>query len=393
MNRLVKSWAGKTDEWLVEVLRRGGGEEVDAALSVLQSRHRQQLKRYIRRRLPADWVEDVLQEVWLAFYLQSQQTEIREVAAYLQAIARNKRADAVNKLVAEKSIENDEPLPDMLVVESVEETLRKEEEELPRDLALEFSQLLPFADSVLSDCQRVFWALRQLHDYPTRVVSRLLGKQVNNIDRQVSYARQRLTNYMRTEEFQTLLATQELPTSLHFDPLPEANVVVEMFSNQVTSQMTEDELRPLGLSPQEFQQHYTVTLIMPRWQGNIGQIQTNQPSLLLTRRVEWEEQRMLLQQLRRRPNLKDFLFPEACILNFKIKEDTIHLSPDVLVEVIPDLDKPKHSDRMYLSAHEPRLAIPVTWGFWDESLITPEVQQRWPFMEGGDWYDMRADCC
>ncbi|MCB0107398.1 MAG: hypothetical protein KDE53_15870, partial [Caldilineaceae bacterium] len=349
----------------------------------------------VRAKLPYDWVENTVQDIWVGFYrsVQAHNGEIQNVGGYLYGVTRNKIADAVRKLTRERAIEYDSATEDdtesdarLFGVEvAAEEAVYRLEEDIVAKIELEFTQLVPFVDAVLSDCQRVVWMLVRMLNVPRNVVNRLLGKSYSKASKEYRNAHNALLDYFQSREFQHVLEYGELPKSLQFEPQREASVVVNRFAHMTTPLLTEDELKPLGLSVKEFQQHYVASIITPRWFDSAEYMRINQPSLLLTRREQRPDLGIHLRRLYdQRQDTSDT--PLECIVNFTIEEGKILLEPASLVEMIPELDPVGWSDNMFVTDHEPRMTVPVIWGFWDESMVDEEELQaefeHWPFMRG-----------
>lgn len=381
MDAVRTDWSEKPDIWLTDALQSEQPDEVESALSAFQAKYRMQLERYVRRSLPFDWVEDVLQEIWVGFYRRARVERIENSAALLKRIAQHKRADAVRRLYAERAIESDQPAPEDAdddrfgVVASVEEILAHAEQRWVEEQQLDHLAQAPFLESMFSDCERVLWILRAFYDYPSRVISRLLGKQVNNVDSQYRYARKRLLHYFQSEEFALALAQPTLPGILAYALEKQASFVVDRFAQQVTPQFALDELKPLGLTPETFQEQYVISLMMPWWYEAQQTFKTNLPSLLLTRRTDWQRLQHGLKQLAKNPARTDLAFPEECLINVDVEEDAIRLSVQVLIEMVPS-----DENNTYVSMHRPRTILPVVLASWDPSLYTSEVHKRWPFL-------------
>lgn len=399
------NWEIKSDAWLLQALCSADVDDQNRSINQLQHRYGWQVTKRVHAKLPPEWVEEVMQEIWQGFYrsVRSNQGNISNVGSYLNRITQHRIADAVERLTRERSIEyGGGPSKDEIDIEELGETLSAEEDVMrDEELAvartqLEFVQLVPFVDAVLSDCQRVLWLLTRLLDYPQTVVSRLMGKNYGTIRSEYRHARNRVLRYFRSAEFGYLLQESQLPKSLRFEPQREASVVVERFAEMTTPYLTPDELKPLGLTPAEFEQEYVASLIMPRWFKTQSQMELNLPSLLLTRRTQWSDLGVHLQKLHQGMKNTDYT-PLECLIHFSIEDDNIILEPASLVEMLPELDPPGWTDNTFVTAHAPRMTVPVIWGFWDESMANEdEVKQEyvhWPFMKslGGDWVDLRGE--
>lgn len=380
-------WSDKNDKWLVEVLHGDDTQHVDTAMQVLQGRYRSRLVAFLRAKLPNHWIDDALHEIWISFYQQARTQEIRNVAAYLRGIAINIRAREVEKLTRERECEQDiDPTTDNDLTQrwassnSIEELLEEEEARVIEDHQLDLLKQLPFIDSQLSDCQRIYWVLRAIHQYPSKAVGRLLGRSANNIDVQTNKARATVKRYFQSDNFRFALLNEELPVVWEPRPRREGAVVVERFAESISPQFTPDELKPLGLSLAELQTHYMASLILPRW--HVGQeLNMGGISMLLTRRPDWADWQELCDRLAQGEEEVGEFVHEACFLNVEIEDSYVHLAIQPLVELVPENPKSLFSsDNTYLSIHASRLVIPVILGFFDRSLYTPELLERWPFV-------------
>ncbi len=373
-----------TDAKLIEILGQGETGDANEALLALQARYSSKIEAFVKSAVPEGWVEDVVQEVWLAFYLAAREGRIENPGAYLSGIARNIRADAADRVKREREIEED-----VEVVESIspsaEEELHRQQEWIRQHFQVEVATLAPFAARFLASCEIPIYTLNAVNQYSGRIVSKLLGKRRDNIYAQVRKARKRVYDYLSSPQFEMLYRTHELPDALQFERHPEAQVVIEFFSEPSTPKFSEDELKPLGLGPQELGEHYISMMLVPRWYEQ-QTLATNEPSLLLLRKSEWEKQRLLLQRLRSNQEDWQYFSPEIALINFKVDNDQIVLKPEGLFELGPD-SQPEYSDDMFLAVHEPRLTTPAIFGFLDESLLDEKALERWPFIQSGDWYD------
>ncbi|MEW5957681.1 MAG: sigma-70 family RNA polymerase sigma factor [Chloroflexota bacterium] len=392
MNEEQSDWSGKydnwsatrSDEWLVEVLVGESPEEIDVATRILQERYQEKLERYVYKKLPKDWVEDVTQEIWLAFYNKVKAEQIKTgVSNLLWRLARNKRVDAVRRLTAERSIEDDVPIgsggaQDEIEIASPNEPM---EEFLEKQIQLQFLPQIPFVDSLLSDCERVLWVLREQLDYPSPVVARLTDKKSQTVYSALSMARKRVREYLESEDFYLRIANQELQRGPSYLRLHDGGLVVERFTNCIIPQLTPDELTPLGLTSEEFRANYVASLLLP-WEPHQGG-ETGYPSLVLARRLDWESMQEMFEQLYRNPSDTDLISPEECLLKIDVDQDNLVLRVEQMLEFIlepEDWSGTSRSDNTYLSVHSPRMTIPVTLGFFDRSLYTPDLYQRWPFL-------------
>ncbi len=385
----LSRWSDKDDAWLVEVLRGDDPQDVDTAMRVLQTRYRTKLQGFVRRKLPEAWVDDTVQEIWLRFYRQARVQRIENVAAYLRGIASRIRARNVKKLTRERQIEVDiAPAKDdeeddgwdWQASETIEETLAGAEARVIKEHQLDLLKQLPFLGMELSDCQRVLWILRQIYAYPSRAVGRLLGKSPSNIDVQTYKARIAVKEYFQSDRFEIALANDELPSIWEPQPRREGAVVVERFAEAVSPRFTPDELKPLGISLEEFQREYVASLMLPRWHEG-QELRIGGFSMLLARRTRWADAQELYRRLAQGEENVEPLIQEECLLDVTIEDGQIHLSIQPIVEVVPEGSQEQIStDNTYLSVHSPRLVVPVILGFFDRSLYTPDLLARWPFV-------------
>lgn len=403
MAKNKENWKKKSDEWLLQVLCDPDVDAQEQALIQLQQRYDRQIKQMVRRKVRSDWVEDANQEIWKGIFqsVRRNQGKVVNVGGYLYAVAKYRIADIVDRLTCEDNLEHDRGTSAIFDIEelsreiSVEEEVLREEEQVVACTQLEFVQLVPFVDSVLSDCQRVIWLLARLLGYPQTVVTRLMGKKYATIRSEYRHAHNKLLKYFQSDEFAYLLEDSELPKSLRFATKREASVVVERFAEMTTPRLTPDELKPLGLTPEEFEQQYVASLIMPRWFETQTQMELNLPSILLTRRSQWPDLGIHLQKLYQGTNSTEYT-PLECLIHFSIDDDNIILKPTSLMEMIPELNPIQWTDNTFVTAHAPRMTVPVIWGFWDESMVNDnEAAQEyihWPFMRslGNEWVDFRG---
>ena len=188
-----------------------------------------------------------------------------------------------------------------------------------------------------------------------------------------------------SEEFEIYTANRESSGGLAIDIVKPGGLIVERVSECFTPHFTPDELRPLGLRVEEFQNDYVATLMLPRPSSDEAQV--IQPSLILTRRPDWDEMQQMFNHLYRDRVAGDpeFLSPEEFLVRIDLEDKHFALSPEQLFEFIPEPEEwgdTPMSDNTYFSVHKPRLTIPVTMGFFDRDLITGDVRSRWPFLPG-----------
>jgi DNA-directed RNA polymerase specialized sigma24 family protein len=380
----------KSDLALAEVLKKSEEpREVNLALEILQERHQAKIKKFLRQKLPSEWVDDIEQEIWFGFYNYVCVKEIdKGVPNLLGTIARNKRVDAIKRLSAERAIEHDLPDEDygdaariLETGQTIEEIIQQEldwmrEKSLP-DVPLQFP---PLIDSVLTDCQRVLWVLSEFHDYPPATAAKLLGKTRNNLYAHTFNAKQRITDFVYSEEFQLAQENQKLPQIWQPNVRPEHATVIESFTEQIKPKLTPDEIRPLGLTLQELHDNYVASLVLPRWFNQDGEVDSTPPSFLLTRKPDWETMAHLFERLKRDPEDLPDEFPEQCMIRVNVDDGNLSLRVEPMLQIIPDDPELSVEPDTYLSIHSARAKIAVIFGFYESSLYTPELCARWPFV-------------
>jgi RNA polymerase sigma factor (sigma-70 family) len=377
MNSMHSSSSEKSDEWLVEALRGDDPQEVDSAMRDLQARYEAEVRRYAYHRIAGhSWVDldDVVQETFTGFYkyIKGHKVDVG-VRALLLRIAKYKCADAINKQEKERKFEYGIPLPG----ESGTAVFLEMRE---RD---QFARQLPFT-SPLSECQRVVFALRSLYEYPPRVVARLLGKERGTVDTHLSAANKRVREYLQSMDYELDVASRNWPWTKYRMAEKPPGLVVERFANCISPQLTADELKPLGLTAEEFQNNYVTSLMLP-WAPIDESEEPRRPFLILTQRMEWDSMQEMFVQLKKDPRATDQISPEECLLKLDADLDNeyIILSVEQILEFFPEPEnwaEKDISENTYISVHHPKLTIPVSLGFFDRSLLTPEVHERWPFL-------------
>ena len=385
MSNEIADFSKKSDDWLVGAIRSNNPQQISLALETLETRYGASLRKQAYSILKkGGWIEpdDIVQEVFLGFMKTVRVHDVREgVKQLLRSITHNKCMDAIKLQNREMELEGDIPISEY---QGVEINLEKNE-------LRQFAHQLPFT-AKLSECQRLVLSLRTLHEYPPVVVARLMGKSRGTIDTHFSKANERLIDYFEGQEYEVDLASLQQPSIEGFVRLPKASLVVEMFANPINPHFTTDELKPLGLDAEEFHTHYIASLIMP-WEPADKKGELGQPSLLLTRRTEWQEMVEMFNRLKQDKNDTDQLSPEQCLIKVDIDaNDNFLLNVEQILEILPEPETWKGSDRSdgtRLSVHRPKVNIPVTLGFFDTGLYTPELHQRWPFLpEESDLYQL-----
>jgi hypothetical protein len=294
------------------------------------------------------------------------------VFALLKTIAFRRCAEEIKKQEKERKFEENIPLPE----ESGQQVFLEKKE------IDQFVRQLPFA-APLSECPRVVFALRGLYEYPPRVVARLIGKSRGTVDTHYSNAKTKVREYLKGRDYELDVASRKWPWTAYRLAQQAPSLVVERFANCVTPQLTPDELEPLGLTVEEFQNNYVASLMLP-WEP-IESEELRYPSLVLTRRPEWDNMQEMFAQLKKDRHAADQISPEECLLKLDVDVDNEHiiLSVEQILEFFPEPEgwaEKEISENTYLSVHLPKLTIPVSFGFFDRSLFTPELHKRWPFL-------------
>jgi len=374
MGNNIDNVSEKSEEGIIKALRGEDPEEIDLAMRTLESEYGSQIKNYALKMVRWHrWVkpDDIVQEAFVGFYKYVRGKEVKKgVRPLLMSIAHNKCVDALKRQERERKFENNISLPEQMGTEEYIERMELNQ----------FVGQLPFT-SPLSDCQRVILVMRGLFLYSPLVVARLMGKSRGTIDTHLSDANKRVKEYLNSEDYKLDLASQKWPSAASYAVTQKPKLIVERFANLITPQFTPEELKPLGLTVEEFQANYVASILLP-WEpqekGKPGYL-----SMVLTRRQDLESMQAMLKQLSRARTEPDLLSPEECLLKVDIDNDNIVLTVEQMLEFLPE---PKEwigsglSDNTYMLVHSPRRAIPVTLGFFDRSLITPELYERWPFL-------------
>jgi DNA-directed RNA polymerase specialized sigma24 family protein len=377
--------ATKSDEFLVGAWIRGDSGDSRLAQQVLHDKYKTMLERRIRKTLwkagvdnPQDWIDDVSQETWIAFDV-CVRVERKQITKgpgqLLWGIAGKKALFKARQLRNEHKFENDEPLSDQITTvgadEIMEASIKYEE---GRKLLLQ----LPFL-AQLSDCQRVAWMLQLLYKFSPSVVARLMDKKRGVIDTHFSVANSRILEYKLSEEFEQYSGGVVLQRDNYYDRYAAewAGFFVERLSEPVTIQLTPEELKPLGLTCEEFRTHYVTSLILPGPSDRILTSKYQDPLyVLLTRKSDWVQTQQTLYHMSR-GSFKDDL---------ELDDETFNLLPDD--EFAPDI--PVKEASRALSEFMPRptakeyvLQISVE----DENLI---VKPQGPVVFG---YGMEVNRC
>ena len=382
-----KSWEDEPDEWLVEVLQSGDPVEAQVARQMLRQRYDRKLRILILRKISPGHEEDVLREIWLAFFSIVRREKIRKgVSNLLLTLMRNKRADEVRRIRRERNIEENHVSLDWdeskaeTTVASLHDPI---EDQLEKRVQKQTLRQIPYRTNLFSPCERVFWILREQLDYPLPLIARITAKKPNVIFSALYNAREKVKKFVASHDFDFFETDQDLRDDI-WPEQRETKLVVESFSNCVVPQLTPDELKPLGLSVEAFQKRYAASIMLPRYDPE--DIEIGLPYLVLTQRRDWDEMRTMFKRLSRRRGLKklDFLSPEQCLLKLDQADENVIVTPDQVFEFLPEPDhwvEIEHlSEHTYLAVHSPFMRIRVSFGFFAQDLITSEVRRRWPFL-------------
>lgn len=199
------------DSLLIEMLQEEEQQIKDLAMKRLRDRYQQRMRDYAAQKLPPDDVDDVIQETWITFFNAVRSQKIVRVQPLLWGIITHKCADAVRKLVMQRSSDNDILLPgtvnktDPAIKASVsaEEYVLKQEQ-------LEFLRHIPHIKGLLSPRQQQVWILQYEQGYPPGEIAQLMGKHINTIHTLSSDARKRVKNFVKSDEFSLWLRSQNL---------------------------------------------------------------------------------------------------------------------------------------------------------------------------------------
>lgn len=272
----------KSDIFLIDAWRSKDEDDTHLAWLEFQNRYQRKLENYNRKVLPNYMVDDVIGDIWAAFFDYVLVEDIKiGVEQLLFGIAKNKRADAVEKLTTERAIE-DNSYPIEFLSQHNPEKIRKyvntnlvdffEEEEnlLLKSQQLDFLYQIPYTN-LLSPGERVFWVLRQNLGCRTSVVSKITGKSEGVIAQTLYRARKnKVGPFLESAEFDRIMARKEMKRGPFPNPRANPALVLERFANPIVPRFTPDELEPLGITNKEFNKDYVTSLILP-WQIEEGQ--------------------------------------------------------------------------------------------------------------------------
>ncbi len=256
------------DEELVGVLRESGDqEEIDIAEKVLHNRYQPRILLYVWKMTESDDAEDLAQEIWLRVFAKAKSKgskKIEKFERYLFTTAHNHCIDYFRRRKTEIEIESDIPITEYIGTSDGDGILEYVENKEQRQLLHQLSFTAP-----LSDCQRVIWVLRGLHNYSASVVGKLLGKRKTTINTHFHDANERMKEYLRN----TYRGTGDV--SLNAE-IQKPRLVIERFANPVSSQLMVGDA--------------VASLILPWRHGEEEKCPNESKSLglILTKRSYWE---------------------------------------------------------------------------------------------------------
>jgi DNA-directed RNA polymerase specialized sigma24 family protein len=278
----------KTERQLVEIIRGDDKNDRARAAIIIHQQYDPILLGFIMKRLSCS-LEDaqpIAHEVWVGFYqrveLQGLKTGIAELLFGKQGIARRRVFDVYRqKRIREPSIENDTPalkhhVNPAALQESLEDLIIQSESR--REEQAFFQQII---NSQLSDCERVIWILTKRIGCEPEIVARLMGRKRQTIYSAMHNAMEALKEYACSEQYGFDRdvwmggANVELETG-------QPTTLIERFAEPCVPHLTSEELAPLGLSWEEFSNHYVCSLILPALGSKEDVL------LLLTRREPFE---------------------------------------------------------------------------------------------------------
>jgi DNA-directed RNA polymerase specialized sigma24 family protein len=374
----------KSDAWLVAALLSEDENDSATAAHAIVEMHGPDLLRYLNRKLPKDWAEQGLAEVWLAFFETLQRSGLKTtIGQLLGGIAQKRRADLVDQLTRERRFEADLPYE---LAGAADVELSVEDEEIEN-----YRVGVAYGESVLTSCEQMLWALAVQYGFSNDVISRIVGKSRDTLNTHFSNAHQKVKAQIRAADY--------APPTWRANPFPvkdrpdtERAVIIENFESWFLPSLTPEEIKPLGMPAAELQRDYSALLIVPRWQGpEAHETAYGNLSLLLVRQDAQAAWRKQVGRIRRHPDAKRYRFPEACLVNLDVDNGYLHLEVQTLAELWPDLDAPAVSDRTFLALHNVPVLVPVMLGAWDPDLyLDPDLNHggtaydRWPFLPAAD---------
>jgi RNA polymerase sigma factor (sigma-70 family) len=382
-----EKWAKASDSFLLEVLRGENPEDVQLAMSLIQEQYVESLRRHVRNDLRGeDRVDDILGELWLRFYDMARlgKIQLREnLRTYLHGIARNLCSDAIRSFQSEVDIELDR-VPAKFISVPDDDQLEYDEARLRRDLQLDHLPELPFLNYVLSDCERVLWALREVYRYPVQTIARLLDKKLSNASWYLNRARAQVVDYFNGEDFEHALAAREYPRLWGPPSIDEEAEVIERFTEELTPRFTPEELSPLGLSMDELRSEYVTSLMIPRWfPKDTDALKPSLPYMLLARRQDWPTFQRIHTRMAMDPSYLPDEFPEESLIKLDISGKHIKLGGVTAFQMVPEDPDSERLGNTYVALHDSRRRVPSIMAFIGSELYTDEFRERWPFLQPG----------
>lgn len=303
--RGYEGWIAQTDDWLLEAWRKEDQPERNIAATIVEARYRKELTDYVRRKLPEDWVEDTVQDVWVEFwaYLKTHETRVGLPQLLIGGIGHNVRVDAVKKLVRERQIEAGiltEKAPNTFQLARLADEIQELRSLEIAKQRVAFLRELPREERLLSDCQWVMWKLCKNFLFPSPEVARLMGKSTGVVYSSVSAAKQRLQGHIRAQDFSYV---SENGTTARSREVGGSDVgsgpIFDWFSAPLLPQLTPEELKPLSLTHEELHAEYHVSLWVP---NSVLKSAPDDPAdepatLLLTPRKHLNEMQFTLEAL------------------------------------------------------------------------------------------------
>lgn len=394
MTAIKSGMERKSDEQVAILLISEDTSDMEAAAEELDRRFRPQLLAMMRSELQTSYVDDAIQETWKGFREAIRRDGyVKNARGLLRTIAKRRKIDVIRKRKAERQIEldldpgegtGDDVTQGFGAHPSFEDELLDTEERLRAEHLRGSLPYYAFTDAVLSDCQRIIWTLRVICGYPSKTVARLIGKKNGNIRVQVHKARRWIRAYYESEEFELARENEEMPHIWSPKSIPAQATLVEYFAEQAIPRLTPEELKPLGLTNEDIERGYNVSLMMPRMFDEVHGQTTTPPYLVLTRKSEWDEMERHFERLAADPEDLPNEFPEQAMIEVHVEKKDIILRVAPIHQMVPDdPDYPVYPDT-YVSDHRHRVRVPVILAPYSHSLYTSELLARWPFVKAKD---------
>ena len=240
--------AKKSDEQLIQVIEKANKKDIDyeVAIRVLHDRYQKTLLGYFdsmafKHGWNKKWIdfEDVAQETWHTFFEYAKINTIQNFRSSLLTFANRRFFDALRRNYSEVTIELDHLSPELSEASrmALQIPMEEEIENATKSAQLHFLEELPYGTSLLSDCERVYWIMRERMEIPTQVIAKLTGRSEGNIYQALHRKRKRVREFMEGPEFEVWLAKREA-TQPTFKP----KRLIERFWNPMPMNLTPDEL-------------------------------------------------------------------------------------------------------------------------------------------------------